>query len=88
MNLLEFYFISKIISLHKIFLQMDPIKIAPGQYACPFCSKVMKKSSHIRTHILIHTGEKPYECTICGHKFNQSSALNLHYRNMHLEKFQ
>ncbi|XP_052121605.1 zinc finger protein 227-like [Frankliniella occidentalis] len=32
--------------------------------------------SHHRTH----TGEKPFECTLCSQKFSQSSALRIHMR--------
>jgi len=29
-------------------------------------------------HDLIHTGEQPYECSVCGMKFNQSCSMRRH----------
>ncbi|XP_048347395.1 uncharacterized protein LOC125429887 [Sphaerodactylus townsendi] len=49
-------------------------------YKCPICSKSFSKSSGLRFHKRIHTGERPYECTDCGKSFSQKSNLILHER--------
>lgn len=34
----------------------------------------------------VHTGEKPFECTICDRRFNQSNNLNKHLKTHGQEK--
>ena len=56
----------------------DPIRLGPNEYACPLCSKIMKKKNHMEDHIRIHTGEKSFRCIICNHLFTRKSSLNRH----------
>lgn len=38
---------------------------------CPICSKVIQGAGKLPRHIRTHTGEKPYECTICKVRFTR-----------------
>ena len=53
------------------------------RYACPFCAKIMKKRSMMRLHVRVHTGEKPFSCTVCNYKCNQKGALQSHMKRRH-----
>ena len=64
-------------------MQNEPIKIGPGQYACPFCNRVSAHSGSIKRHILIHTGEKPFKCKYCPMSCRQKSDLKNHIQNKH-----
>ena len=52
-------------------------------YSCNYCLKVMKGKTHMRRHIRIHTGEKLFQCSICGKSFSQKVALQSHMRSIH-----
>ena len=59
-------------------LQNGPIKLGDKQFACPYCSKIMKTNTLMERHILIHTGHKPFPCTYCPKGFVQRSDLDRH----------
>lgn len=45
---------------------------------CPICEKVIQGAGKLPRHIRTHTGEKPYECSICKVRFTRQDKLKVH----------
>jgi len=45
---------------------------------CEICGQVFVHASHLKRHLTIHAGLKPYICKICHYSFNQKTDLIRH----------
>ncbi|CAL4093594.1 unnamed protein product [Meganyctiphanes norvegica] len=54
---------------------------AEKTYLCAICAKAFKHSKHLTRHQLIHSGEKPYGCTLCDYRTNQRSNVTIHMKS-------
>lgn len=45
---------------------------------CIYCVKSFKCNFDLQQHVRSHTGEKPFQCVVCGRAFAQKSAVRKH----------
>ncbi|XP_046358785.2 uncharacterized protein LOC124136795 isoform X1 [Haliotis rufescens] len=50
---------------------------------CNICGKVCSKPCDLKRHILMHTGERPYKCEVCGKCFKAKASMLYHQRAAH-----
>lgn len=49
---------------------------------CPFegCQKEFITKGHLKTHELIHSGDRPFSCERCDKSYSRSGRLKIHMR--------
>jgi len=57
-----------------------PGKQREGLWKCPVCGKYFQRKANVRTHMRIHTGDKPYKCEVCQRTFAVLHSLKSHQR--------
>ncbi|XP_013134144.1 PREDICTED: zinc finger protein 271-like isoform X4 [Papilio polytes] len=50
-------------------------------FPCPHCDWLFKTRSDLKKHMVKHTGERNYSCTVCGKSYPRSKTLQMHLRS-------
>uniref|UniRef100_H3BG69 Zinc finger protein 410 n=1 Tax=Latimeria chalumnae TaxID=7897 RepID=H3BG69_LATCH len=66
-------------------VNFHPFSIGEKPFACEAvgCTRSFAEYSSLRKHMLVHSGEKPHQCTVCGKTFSQSGSRNVHMKKHH-----
>ncbi len=79
----------------KVFRHKNALKVhlrthtSTGQlpHECQICSERFEDHERLKVHLLSHSGEKPFECSLCGAGFTRKSARDRHVRSQHLKDY-
>lgn len=59
-------------------------------FKCPVngCAKTFNEKGILKTHMRIHTGDRPYKCTFigCKEQYSTKSILTEHLKKVHKEE--
>lgn len=62
----------------ELHIRMPSQENSKSMLKCNFCTKLFTKNFDLQQHIRSHTGEKPFQCVVCGRAFAQKSNAKKH----------
>ncbi|GFR86577.1 zinc finger protein Xfin [Elysia marginata] len=75
----------KIITITQPQMVQDDVIGRERLFECGECGKRFFKNGHLKSHMAIHTGSKPFVCGVCGKAFSRGTTLRKHEKT-HLKR--
>ncbi|XP_066948910.1 uncharacterized protein [Macrobrachium rosenbergii] len=66
--------------------KLDIVKYEARKYVCCFCNRRFGWSTDLKRHVILHTGERPFQCKVCPTAFTRKFLLQNHMKRMHPDK--
>ena len=60
-------------------MQGEPV--LENKFVCLLCGKTFLHKAWLRRHFLVHTGERPYNCSFCQKSFQHKWKMENHAKN-------
>ena len=82
-------------SPHRVFMRLEQDRLGrdvmkrpdhidkDGKHKCDWCQYSTNYAFNLASHRMIHTGEQPHRCNVCGTTFNQLDNLRRHQVRLH-----
>ena len=64
-------------------LRRHQLKHFEPTFKCSHCDKMLKSREALKAHEREHTGERPFECNVCGKGFKAPGTLLTHNKHVH-----
>ena len=75
------------IDLNKTADMVDcPKPLKKRTHKCDYCGKLFLNAGHLKSHVFIHTGERPYKCDLCDKSYIDKCRFIVHKRSHSGEK--
>ena len=71
--------------------QPTPTKKLPDlserKFHCPICERSYKSNTGLKRHLIVHSGERPFQCHYCFKSFYRKYVLTTHITRVHNKIF-
>uniref|UniRef100_A0A1S4HE19 Uncharacterized protein n=1 Tax=Anopheles gambiae TaxID=7165 RepID=A0A1S4HE19_ANOGA len=68
----------KYLNIHKQNVHTDPE--TRKKYVCNVCGTSVHSASYLKAHMMLHSEDAPYACSLCEHRFKLLMYLNRHMK--------